>query len=177
VNSQEFYRAVILLVLSILIWGCKGGAPVEVHAEGYDPFLLGPIQIADLEKPPYSDWYTESYKAYEPNTEVMERLGKHVDGTEYVLFLGTWCEDSQREVPGMIKILDRLGVSRKRLELIGVDEREEQYNKSPGGETEAFKVDLVPTLIVRKEGSELGRIVELPWGTLEEDLLEIFEKK
>ncbi len=160
-----------------MIWGCKGGAPFEVHAEGYDPFLLGPIQIADLEKPPYSDWYTESYKAYEPNAEVMERLGKHVDGTEYILFLGTWCEDSQREVPGMIKILDRLGVSRKRLELIGVDEREEQYKKSPGGETETFKVDLVPTLIVRKEGSELGRIVELPWGTLEEDLLEIFEKK
>lgn len=172
-------RLALVGFIAVIIGSCgeRRQAPVEINAEGYDPFLLGPIEVADLEKPPYADWYVPSYKSYKPDVELMDQLRKQADGTDYVLFLGTWCEDSQREVPGMIRILDDLGVSRDRLELIAVDEREEHYKKSPGGETDAFKVDLVPTLIVLRDDRELGRIVEFPWGTLEEDLVDIFEKK
>ena len=36
--------------------------------------------------------------------------------------MGTWCEDSQREVPGMMKILAAAGYSTKQMEIIAVDE-------------------------------------------------------
>ena len=37
-----------------------------------------------------------------------------------MLFMGTWCEDSQREVPAMIKILDQAGYSTANMEIVAI---------------------------------------------------------
>lgn len=163
----------------LLCMGCPEHTEpaVEIREEGYDPFLLGPIGIADLEQQPYSAWYLSGYQSYEPDSEVISQLDEYARGKDYILFLGTWCSDSQREVPGMVKVLDQLGVSRRDLRVIAVDEREgERYKTTPSGVEKEFSVDLVPTLIVRSEGEELGRIVEYTLYSPEKDLLNILRE-
>jgi thiol-disulfide isomerase/thioredoxin len=89
------------------------------------------------------------------------------------LFYGTWCGDSRREVPRVVRLLDELGFPRERIELIAVDAVEGKQKRSPGGEEIGLEIYRVPTLIVRRGGKEVARIVEFPVLSLERDLLAI----
>jgi thiol-disulfide isomerase/thioredoxin len=88
--------------------------------------------------------------------------------------MGTWCEDSQREFPVFIKLLDQIEFNFNNLTLVGVDEDKIVPNLSEK-EREKLNVFNVPTIIVYdKNGKEVNRFVEFPQQTLEEDLLKIF---
>jgi thiol-disulfide isomerase/thioredoxin len=91
------------------------------------------------------------------------------DDAEFIVFLGTWCSDSKKEVPRFLKVVDRCGVPAERVKLYGLD----RSKKSPDGLAETYGITKVPTFIVLKHGREVGRITELPQTTLEADLLTI----
>jgi hypothetical protein len=55
--------------------------------------------------------------------------------------------------------------------MYGVDRNKKSNNK----EEEAYKIINVPTIIVMKDGVELGRIVETTKTSIESDLLKIVE--
>jgi hypothetical protein len=40
-------------------------------------------------------------------------------------------------------------------------------------EVEGLQIDFVPTVIFSKDNKELGRIIEMPFDTLEKDILKI----
>ena len=84
--------------------------------------------------------------------------------------LGTWCSDSQREVPRLYSILDYLGFPEKNLELICVDRKKD----AAGTEVMDLSIELVPTIIIYIGEEEIGRIIESPVESLEEDLVKIF---
>ena len=87
--------------------------------------------------------------------------------------MGTWCEDSHREVPRLFKILEALNYPEAKLTMIAVNRKKE----APSGEEGPFNIQKVPTIIVQKYGKEIGRIIENPsTGYLERDLLEILKK-
>ena len=80
---------------------------------------------------------------------------------------GTWCHDSKREVPRMLRILDSAGVGTEQISLIGVD-----INKTePKGREKLYNLRNTPTLILLKNGKEVGRIIERPNVSLEADLI------
>jgi len=86
--------------------------------------------------------------------------------------LGTWCGDSRDQIPRLQAVLARLGEYSpfEAPQLVGVDRsKEAPESLYPFGE-----VDLVPTIVVSMEGSEVGRIVETPTsGSIEGDLVRI----
>ena len=87
--------------------------------------------------------------------------------------MGTWCEDSHREVPRFFKILEAVGHPESKLTMIAVNRKKE----APNGEEGPLNIQRVPTIIVQKYGKEIGRIIESPsTGYLERDLLEILKK-
>jgi len=136
--------------------------------------LLGRCTADQLEREPYADWFREGYDGYEPNRAILEslrRLGH--EGVELTLFFGTWCGDSRREVPRMLKLLDEIDFSSERLRLIAVDNGEDALKRSPGGEEQGLEIWRVPTLVVVRRGREVSRIVEHPVLSLERDLLAI----
>jgi thiol-disulfide isomerase/thioredoxin len=79
-----------------------------------------------------------------------------------VLF-ATWCHDSEREVPRLLKILETAGVESSAVELVALD-----FNKTePKGRAASKVLQYTPTFIFSVRDEEIGRIVERPIGTLE----------
>ena len=59
----------------------------------------------------------------------------------------------------------------EKVEIICVDEDKHTENTELAG----LKIELVPTIIFYKDGSELGRIIESPQETLEKDMVKILK--
>ena len=130
--------------------------------------LVGKISYAQMEK--YcTAWFTPDYDRYKVNASLLEQIKPLLNGKKVNLLMGTWCEDSQREVPGMMKILAAAGYAVNELEIIAVDEDK----RTPSGIEKPYAATYVPALIFYSEGQEMNRIVEFPIGTLEEDIFAI----
>ena len=145
----------------------------EYFGEDGSQFLLGPIKKSRLTEGHYGQWFNPQFVAYQVDQEALALIKKSIGEYHIILFLGTWCEDSQREVPGIFKILETAGYPTDKMELYAVDDREEFKKSTPGGEAKARNIVRVPTLIFEKDGEELNRIIELPVQTLEKDILAI----
>lgn len=93
--------------------------------------------------------------------------------TKIMVFLGTWCPDSQRNVPPFINLIEAAANKNIEVEYIGVDRRK----VDPDNLVADYSITRVPTFVVLRNGEEIGRLTERPKNTVEKDLIEIFEKK
>jgi thiol-disulfide isomerase/thioredoxin len=162
----------------ILLFSCSPkNTPYKTKASLTDnsgkPMLLGQQPISALKKAPFGDWFNKNYAAYQANDNLTEKIKPLLQDKQLLVFLGTWCGDSKREVPRMLKILDHYGVSHSNVKLIMLDEHDSVYKQSPAHEEKGLNIHRVPTFIVYQNQAELGRIVESPVVTLEKDLLQI----
>ncbi|MGC4129606.1 MAG: thioredoxin family protein [Bergeyella sp.] len=146
----------------------------EVQTSAGGSMLLGTQTKEQLLKSPYSDWYQPEYDEYQTDKEAVAQLKKaKLNSYNIILVMGTWCGDSHREVPRLMKILDELKYPLQKLTIIAVNRKKE----SPNGEEGLYNIQRVPTIIVQKYGKEVGRIIEsTKSGWLEKDLLEIIQK-
>jgi hypothetical protein len=119
-------------------------------------------------------WYAQNLKPYAAEKAPAISLAKHKDSVQLVIFLGTWCEDSHIIIPKLFPFLDASGFPDERITLVGVD----RNKKTISHLAEAFDVINVPTVIVMKQGKEIGRVVEYGrYGLVEKELAEIVETK
>jgi thiol-disulfide isomerase/thioredoxin len=88
------------------------------------------------------------------------------DDTNVVVFFGTWCHDSKRELPKALKIFNKIGMNDENIELIavGLDKKE------PLGRAAKLNLMYTPTLIFFRGSKEIGRIIEKPVISLEKDI-------
>ena len=130
--------------------------------------LVGKVSLAQLST--YTtDWYSNEYDLYKTNQSLLTKIKPLLNNKKVTLIMGTWCEDSQREVPGMIKILTEAGYPTSSMDIIAVDEDK----TTPGKLEKVFELFNVPTLIFSENGTEINRIVEFPINGLEQDILAI----
>ncbi|MDZ4810478.1 MAG: thioredoxin family protein [Bacteroidota bacterium] len=117
-------------------------------------------------------WYAENLKGYKPNASALEGLQKNKDSIQLLTFMGTWCEDSHSVIPKFYSLLDAAGFSQDRVTLIGVDRKKTTLSHL----SEALNVTKVPTIIVLKNGKEMGRVVEYgKYGLFDMELGEILK--
>lgn len=140
--------------------------------------LLNEVTLSQLKQEPYSIWYSKNKEDYQPSLQIVEAL-KKTNPSKYTMkmFFGSWCGDSKRELPKMIKVLEQLSFPQKNITLIGVDDSTEVYKQSPQRQEAGMNIFRVPTFIVYENGKEVGRIVEYPTETMERDLLKIFARR
>lgn len=181
---------VFLLFLILLITGgsCASGRKSKVSSEPaglsqpgisstrwdeQSVWLLGYFNPILIKRPPYSEWYNREYDGYQPLQDVIEKLvSVKSDDLSIVTVLGIWCPDSRREVPRFMKIIELIKFPGERMTFIGVDNEK----LAPLGDYEKLGVERVPTFIVYKNKIELGRIIENPVASLEQDLLNIITR-
>ncbi|RMB56341.1 thioredoxin family protein [Dokdonia sinensis] len=137
--------------------------------ENGDPILTGKTEPSAIKQEPYTRWFTPTYSDYKVDTESLDPVMDELKNAKITVFMGTWCEDSQREVPSLFKILDKLDYDYSNLTLITMTEDKE----TPEGFEEGKNITNVPTIIINQNGKETNRIVEYPLESLEKDLVKI----
>jgi thiol-disulfide isomerase/thioredoxin len=143
--------------------------PPAVKKPKAKTMLVGKEPREALTKQPFGAWYTKNYKTYTVKEDLTPAIKKGLKGVEITTFMGTWCGDSKRETPRMLKILDAADFKEKNFELITVD----RSKSKPTEYTAGNNIIRVPTFIFKKDGKEIGRIVERPVESLEADMLKI----
>jgi thiol-disulfide isomerase/thioredoxin len=137
-----------------------------------EPMLIGYCTREAFSDSVFASWFNPEYKSYRPDSSTIELLKRNMDGIDITLVMGSWCSDSHQHVPDFYKILDEINYPSDNVTLIAVNEDK----KTEGNEIDSINIEFVPTFIFYRDGSELGRIVEMPEKSLEEDILGILTK-
>lgn len=110
------------------------------------------------------DSFQQSYQAFALSEQEVAAIKAWPNNLHIDIYFGSWCHDSQREVPRLLKVLaENRTVSYR---LIGLD-----YDKSePNGSAKNHDIRYTPTFVVYKDNKELGRIIERPTVSLTADI-------
>ncbi|MBB4805473.1 thiol-disulfide isomerase/thioredoxin [Chryseobacterium defluvii] len=146
----------------------------EVESQNDGKMLLGHQLKDQFLKAPYADWYVKEHDEYVIDQKAVDQLKKDkINSYNITVFMGTWCEDSHRDIPRLMKILEAIKYPDNKLTIIAVNRKKE----SPNGDEARYNIQKVPTIIVERYGKEVGRIIEMPTtGYIERDLVEMLKK-
>jgi hypothetical protein len=154
-------------------------APASAGGAAADPkVLLGPITRQQVEAAA-PEWVQAGVEA-QPDLAAARALAAVAPGAEVTVLLGTWCSDSRREISRLWRAFDDIGAAPGggagsglpfALTYVGIDEAK----REPAAAVAASGLRYVPTLIVRRNGHEVGRIVERSPHGVEVDLLALLE--
>jgi hypothetical protein len=86
--------------------------------------------------------------------------------------MGTWCSDTKDLLPKLHKSLVQTGYPMEQLKMYGVDRAKEAKYV----EHKLYNAERVPTIVLVRNNMEVGRIVESPTGTIEQNLAAIIRK-
>ena len=130
--------------------------------------LAGPLQTSELFQAAPA-WQRRAAR-YEPDAEAVTALAANQREVDVTVAFGTWCGDSRNYVPKLVRALEEAGNPRIHLQLVAIHRAFDRPSELVLGE----RVTNVPTVIVREDGEEIGRIVETPAGaSVEGDLAAI----
>lgn len=135
--------------------------------------IVGNFTKEDLQKEPYASWFNSGFESFNPADEAMQTINNNISDYEVVVFMGTWCPDSRREVPKLLKILDKANYDLSKLTMVGVDR-----SKTTPEKLEAeYDIRRVPTIIFLKDGKEVNRFVEYAKESIEADIAKIVSEE
>ena len=144
------------IIFFVFLISCSANEKVENKNKQH----RGSIEIAEL----FSE-YPVFKKGYD-NYISSELSALKYDDINIIVFFGTWCHDSKRELPKALKIFNKIGMNDENIELIavGLDKKE------PLGRAAKLNLIYTPTLIFFRGSKEIGRIIEKPVISLEKDI-------
>jgi thiol-disulfide isomerase/thioredoxin len=150
-------------------------AQTEVTTEpGGTKIIKGFMSRQDLATDSAFKWFAQNQLGYTPDQNALNALKVNKDSINIVVFGGTWCGDTKYILPKFFSLTDAAGFSQDRVTMIGVDRGKRTIQHL----TEAFAVTNVPTIIVMKNGKEIGRVVEYgKYGLYDKELGEILSRK
>jgi len=164
--KKLFLLSVLLFVAAIV--SAQGTYEIITDSAGGKTFMVGQCKKIDFENELCSSWFFEEYNNYNPDPAIIALLKEQVP-VPGLIFLGTWCSDSQREVPRFFKIVELAGWCPDNYDIYCLDRKK----SVPGVDVAAYNIEFVPTFIFFDGESELGRIIETPTTTIEGDVLKI----
>jgi hypothetical protein len=155
----------ISIISFFILTGCQPGLQSAKVVKNNSEMLYGEISLQQL----YFDYpfWKETENNYNPNPEIAEKIQKQNNNVDILVFLGTWCGDSRRNVPKFFKSIQNN--TNFNFKIWAVDRRKKLDNQL----TEKYQIKRVPTFVFFKDNQEIGRIIENPSKTIEEDILDI----
>jgi len=138
---------------------------------GGEKELTGPLSKEDiLENVP--EWQ-ELVASYIPKPEIIEKLKSVNKEIQVEIFMGCWCPDCRQHVSAYFKIMELADNPFISTSYIGIPREREARKELIQGKN----IVRIPTFIIYFQNQEIGRIIETPAKSVEEDLIEIIEKK
>lgn len=130
--------------------------------------FIGAVTREGLEKS--EAWFQAEYSQYVPDSNDIRLIKTFENQYPWIfIVLGTWCGDSQEQVPRFFRILDELNYPEEKIFMVAVDREKKTKDFCIGD----YDIKLVPTFIMTDQGEEKGRIIETPGESLEKDFLNI----
>jgi thiol-disulfide isomerase/thioredoxin len=150
------------------------GGPHATVETDKGAILVGEVTREDVAR--IEPAWEDSARAYQPDSSAIAILAAVARPVQIKVIFGTWCSDSRREVPRLWKILDRAHNPNLQLEMIAVGRKDDAAAEQklaelglPKDLRAQYDLTAVPTFIFSQDGTELGRVIESPAGTLEGD--------
>ena len=171
-----------LPLILLIVCTCKSNLenkpqiPFKVQTiigEEGETVILGVMNRANLNTKEFLTWFKPTYESQIISKVWIKEHISLAKNLNFKLFLGTWCDDTQRELGPIFKILDALKVGQDRIEMYSLSE----YKDSPQGLEKKYKILNIPTLIFLENGKENNRIVEFPVVNLLDDFSRILKKQ
>jgi len=138
-------------------------------SEEDEEILLGRIDRKGLQRSQFKPWFDSIYHEYSVDTANLGKINPLLPNVDIQIFMGTWCEDSQREIPALFKVLDASTFNYENLDLVAVNREKQTPQKFESN----YNIEYVPTILFISDTTELGRIVEYTQESLEKDMLTI----
>lgn len=178
---KKYFIAVILLIVSVFSFQSLSAQDSLFYQKIKDAsgneLLLGKCSRKALEQDPFASWFQANYINYTVDTATCKFIEPLLKQKRITIFMGTWCGDSRREVPRILKMLDCCNFPPDQLQIIMVSNLDGSYKQSPLHEEAGRNIVRVPTIIVEESNREKGRIVESPIVSIEKDLLSILRNE
>ncbi|WP_280536155.1 thioredoxin family protein [Halopenitus sp. POP-27] len=100
---------------------------------------------------PNAAWSEAGYE------DAIETLGAD-DAYVFKVWGGDWCGDCRQQLPDFAAALEAAGVPDDRIEHHPVEKAEDGSKVGPG--VEEYDIELIPTVVVERDGEELARFIE-----------------
>ncbi|HWJ90508.1 MAG TPA: thioredoxin family protein [Flavisolibacter sp.] len=164
----------IFLFASVLIISQLVFAQAEISRDVHGTKILkGFITKQELATDTAFTWFAQNQQGYVPEAAALQTLRANKDSINIIAFGGTWCDDTKFILPKFFVLADAAGLPQDRITVIGVDHSKKTIQHL----SEAFGIVNVPTIIVMKNGKEVGRVVEYGhYGMFDRELGEIIRK-
>ena len=163
---------IIVILIQLLFISCSSSKYSIESDENGKPMIVGHLTWEEWQE--NAGWESYSAPSYMPNLKRANELSEIAtdNGVDFLIFAGSWCEDTERELPKLYKLITGAGIFPDKIFLYGVDRQKIE----PSGTANYYKIEKVPTLVLEVEGEEIGRIVENPKLSWEEDILNILRE-
>ena len=169
-------RNIFFYGLIILLTGCssKQQKPLPIRpvkAASGEMILLGKINKTNLQVSTLTPWFNQDYQRISIDAKWTENVKPYLKGLRVKIFMGTWCEDSQREIPHFFKLLESLEFDQNHIEMYAMSEEK----ITPKNFERGWEIFNIPTIIFLKNEIEINRFVEFPKISLESDIIKIIK--
>lgn len=178
--KNAFYLTIILLLVNLLCNQAKA-QPLDTNVNyaqcSEDKNMI--IGETTLEKLEQNEEFWSKYLANYANCIIDEEKTNQISNAltnrkiHIITVIGTWCSDTKEHLPVFQKIIDNIKGNNITIKYIGVN-RDKLAEKT---DISSLNIEFVPTFIFYEGSKELGRIVESPQTTLEEDIFNIVNNK
>ncbi|WP_212001400.1 thioredoxin family protein [Chitinophaga sp. HK235] len=134
---------------------------------GNDKVMKGKIEMKALMQDPSTDWFYKGVNKYQPNDNMLNYIKANRSNYNLVVVMGTWDETSRKVVPELFKVMITAGSPEDQVLMFGADQKFQTDAPTD------YKVKKLPTVIVFRDGAEVGRISGAPKESIESDLSRI----
>lgn len=142
-----------------------GDGTLVANVEGHNYIVtshqshVGPMTADDVWKT--APTWKAIYDHYTPDAEVVKSLAAITTPTHLEVICATWCGDSKRYVPRLLKAVHDAANPKLSVSLFGIG----NDFKQPMELIQTQRIINVPIVIVTRDGKELGRFIETPATT------------
>ena len=162
---------ILFLIIFFTIPACKQNSQKVDTTQNKEKveMMIGAIEFDDFHQAPYKEWFDKEYDTYEvdSNSLLIETINSK--NIEILVYFGSWCSDSRREIPRFIKVLNKFNFNSNNISFNGLD----REKSAPNYRENIWDIQFVPTFIFLRNDNEIGRIIETPEETLEKDITKI----
>ena len=151
-------------LLALTLSACNSSGQLNDHR-------TGTIEAAQLlnQYPIFAD--AKQQNEQPASDAEVAQLAKQLHHKDIVVVFGTWCHDSQREVPRLLNLIEKVKRNHPEVEFTTTLHAVAPSEQRDQAIVNQYQLTYVPTIMLFSDGQEIGRIIERSEKSLALDMI------